>query len=92
MSITFAKLTVTRRPFNLDLRPSLGSSIEDCYDHAVGLARLLDVVVNFEFNEVSCGVRPSDFGEPERRELFVANFHRELAKPTGPKICYANPL
>lgn len=78
-------------PLHLKMEPSPGSDITDCFDHALRLAIQLNVVVTFEFNEVHCGVRPCDYGEPDRREIFVRNFQHELSKTSGCKICYANP-
>lgn len=78
-------------PLHLELCPSPGSSIEDCFDYALRVARQLDLVVTFEFNEVHCGVRPSDYGEPERKEFFLKNYRYEGSKTSGCKICFANP-
>ncbi len=81
-------------PLHLKMEPSPGSDISDCYDHAAKIVRKVGCVVNFEFNEVFCGVRPADvFGEccEDSHDIFVRNYHRELAKKTGCKICYANP-
>lgn len=81
-------------PLALRLEPSPGCDIGDCFDQAAKLVRKLRSNVVFEFNEVSCGVRPTDvldFDQAESRELFLRNYHREQAKTTGSKICYANP-
>lgn len=77
-------------PLSLKLEPSPGSDIMDCYDHAVDIVRRLGVVVTFEFNEVHCGVRPCDAADVEAKPRFHHNYHHELAKTTGCKICYAN--
>jgi hypothetical protein len=78
-------------PLSLPMVPSPGADILDCFDQALRIAIQLHAVVTFEFNEVHCGVRPCDYGSPELREIFVRNYHHELAKTTGCKICYANP-
>lgn len=77
-------------PLHLKMEPSPGSGIEDCYDQAAGIVRKLGCVVNFDFNEVFCGVRPCDVRSPSSRAIFIANFHHELGKTSGCKICYAN--
>lgn len=84
-------MTYRNPPLSLNMEPSPGSGIEDCFDQALRIARQIDAVVNFEFNEVSCGVRPCDYGEPSLRDIFIRNYHRELSKESGCKICYANP-
>lgn len=78
-------------PLSLRLEASPGADIGDCFDHALDLARHLNVVVNFDFNGVECGVRPCDFGAPRAKEVFVGNYHHEIATGSGLKICYANP-
>lgn len=71
------------------LEPSPGSDIMDCYDQACDIVRRLNVVVNFDFNEVRCGVRPCDAADLEAKPRFHSNYHRALSA-TGCKICYAN--
>jgi hypothetical protein len=77
-------------PLHLKLEPSPGSDIGDCYDHAAQLVKKLGVVVNFDFNEVFCGVRPCDVTGKGRRDRFLQVYQFEVGKKAGCKICYAN--
>lgn len=76
-------------PLHLKMEPSPGSDIGDCFDQALQIAHHIRCVVDFDFNEVFCGVRPSD--HEGLREVFVNNYHREMSRKFGCKICYANP-
>ncbi|HYB97543.1 MAG TPA: hypothetical protein VEC57_00220 [Candidatus Limnocylindrales bacterium] len=78
-------------PLHLKLEPSPGAEIGDCYDHAAKIVRKVGCVVNFDFNEVFCGVRPCDIRGKGRRARFIEVYHREMTKKAGCKICYANP-
>lgn len=78
-----------RSPLHLNMEPTPGADIADCFDQALDLTRRLDCTVNWSFNEVLCGVRPCD--DALDKEVFLRNYHRELVKTTGCKICYANP-
>ncbi len=78
-------------PLNLKMEPSPGSEIGDCFDHAARIVRKIDCVVNFDFNGVFCGVRPCDVVDRTRKARFVEVYRNELSKPSGFKICFANP-
>jgi len=79
-------------PLSLKVEGSAGSDIADCFDHALKIAVHVGINVTFDFNGVFCGVRPSDIQQPQSREWFLANFHRELSKHGKTiRICYANP-
>ena len=77
-------------PLSIHVVASPGSEIGDCFDHARSIVDKTGAVVTFDFNGVHCGVRPCD-DTPWSKEIFVRNFHRETARKTDCKICYANP-
>jgi len=74
-------------PLQLKLTPTPGSSIDDCFDQAMGLSYLFKITVTFDFNGVHCGVRAGDLF---KKDIFLKNFHKECSKDTELKICYAN--
>jgi len=72
-------------PLHLKMEASPGSDIGDCFDHAAKIVRKVGCVVNFDFNEVYCGVRPCDVSGKGRRDRFIANYRHELSKKAGCK-------
>lgn len=74
------------------MEPSPGSDIGDCFDHACSIVERLGCVVNFDFNDVYCGVRPCDAEKPRdnTRTLFTLKYHEQLSSKSHYKICYAN--
>lgn len=81
----------TYSPFTLKLETSPGYHIENCFDHALRIAVMLDVFVEFEFDEVTCIVRPDDKHEPRAKEWFLTNYDTELWwTGNGPRLCRAN--
>ena len=77
--------------FTLKLEPSFGFHIENCFDHALRIAVMLDVFVEFEFNEVTCIVRPDDKYEPRAKDWFLTNYDSKLGKQGNAiRLCCAN--
>jgi hypothetical protein len=81
---------VNNPPLSIRVEPSPGSDLGDCFDHACDIVARTGAIVNFDFNEVHCGVRPCDI-RPGAREIFIRNFWHQATKSHGCKICYANP-